>query len=615
MEPLDLEAESLLGGEQAVAVIFEQQPARPIRLLRESPGELTVEWRRPERDRSELLARREPTPGELDLPVARQERLLRILREGASPVTLVVPADAPPRTELRLSSAGSGGELFARSPGRSIQPEKYLVVGAMGETTIFPTGTGYLSAPGLRRGGHRLIPIYRGGIVASGIPFEIQRGETTELLPMPLPVVGGLHVTVADQELCPPRPDRPLLLELIRVELTQQGRSEQYHRVGGWSVDSGCVVQVDGLVPGQYRATLSPAGAQNGEPLSFARVEVLPDGVAQVLLQQSAVRVEGRVRLRGGDTPKWAVLTFNHDGTTMMVEAGADGDYSIDLPVPGDWIINVSGTRYTPAHHLEHRFEPGFHQLDIEIPGGALVFRVERADGAAIDEVVQLQFTEGSRWGGFLVPDDLPEATILGLQPGEYEVVATTPSGWGTRRPVGFEIREDDPHAAVDLLLERTAARLVLVDPSGARVAGAMVRVDDMSGYAEDSSEPGLFLLPGVGEDRRLLVEPPPGWSPQCVLSRPGGERRVMLAPAGHSLLVVLPEGWRSLRGSLSGLPGSDCPIGVHHFAPVTVQVDGRTAVELHRLPGGHFTLLTQAGESIPLIVPGSPVVIDPPVR
>lgn len=610
-EPLDLEAEPLLDGADAATLRVEPQPARPIRLLRPTSEDLTVEWRRPEEGASTLVARRKVVASQLELPVARQERLLRVLRVDASPVTFVVPLDAPERVELTLPSPRPGGELFARTPGRAVEPESYLVVGAAGEMRMRPNEMGYLSMTGLSAGGYRLIPMYRGGLAAPGIDFEVQQGETTEVLPISLPQVGGLQVTIAAQELCPPpQSDRPLLLELIRIEYSQEGHSQQNHRVGEWSVDADCMVQIDGLIPGQYRATLSAAGKENGIPHGLARAEVPPDGVAEVLLRQSEVRVEGRVLLQDGNSPSSAVVTFDQDGRSVRVETGAAGDYSIDLPVPGAWVVNVSGTRYTPALHLERRFDPGVHHLDIEIPGGMLVLRVDRADGAAIEEAVQLQFTKGSRWGGVLVPDDLPTATILGVELGEYEVIATTASGWGTRRPVAFEIRDEDPYATVDLLLERVAARLVLLDPSGARVGGAMVRVDDMAGYSEDSSEPGSFVLPGVAEGRRLVVEPPAGWSPQCVISRPGGEQRVTLEPGPHSLLVVLRDGSSSLRGSLSGLPGSDCPIGLHHFAPVTALVEGSSGIELHGLPAGQFVLETAGGASIPLTVPGPPVVI-----
>jgi hypothetical protein len=192
-EPVDLDVGALCRGgmarvEPAVRFVRPTWPAR---------DPVIVEWRAWGDSVSTLLATRlvDPAAG-ADVPLAAAVRLLRILRVGASPVTLVVPSvsespvNMPPQDlTAAVPIATPGGELFLFLDERE-REARYLTLQGPETRVVGIDGAPFLSLPGLPPGDYTL----RFGTpdVPEGAPvdFAIRDTVTTELVPR-LPVAAN----------------------------------------------------------------------------------------------------------------------------------------------------------------------------------------------------------------------------------------------------------------------------------------------------------------------------------------------------------------------------------------------------------------------------------------
>jgi hypothetical protein len=193
-EPRDLDLTSLCRGDAAalspaVRTLVPMLPARDA---------VTVEWRTWRDTQSTPLASRSFDPSmPAPLPVGSNERLIRIVRTGASPVTFVVKAATagdPTELPVGVPVAGAGGEVFLALGTRERQVTSVTLAGP--ETRVVGVdGLPFVSVPGLAPGNYTL----RFGPVDSpvGPPMSlvVRNGATTELAPQLPPSADEFRIT------------------------------------------------------------------------------------------------------------------------------------------------------------------------------------------------------------------------------------------------------------------------------------------------------------------------------------------------------------------------------------------------------------------------------------
>ncbi len=180
-EPIDVDVAALCRGgmatvQSAVRSVVPTWPAR---------NPVVVEWRSWGESGSTVLATRliDPAAG-AGLPVADAARLLRIVRVGASPATLVVPPADRPSQDLALSvpAAVTGGELLIFLDAREREAQTMTLRGR--DTRVIGINrAAFISLPGLAPGAYTLrfgsidVPVGR------PVDVTITEGQTTEVAP------------------------------------------------------------------------------------------------------------------------------------------------------------------------------------------------------------------------------------------------------------------------------------------------------------------------------------------------------------------------------------------------------------------------------------------------
>lgn len=190
-EPIDVDVAALCRGGMATV----QPAARSVVPAWPARNPVTVEWRSWGESGSTLLATRLIDPAAASpLPVADAARLLRIVRVGASPATLVVPpADRRSQTSqdlaLGVPPAVSGGELLIFLGEREREAQTMTLRGQDTRVIGINSAT-FISLPGLAPGDYILrfgtidVPVGR------PVDFTIVQAQTTEVAP-PLPAIGN----------------------------------------------------------------------------------------------------------------------------------------------------------------------------------------------------------------------------------------------------------------------------------------------------------------------------------------------------------------------------------------------------------------------------------------
>ncbi len=576
----------------------------------QQPTALTVEWRQEAAARSHRLAKRRvmSTAASFSLPVACGEaRILRIHRPGCSPHSFYFAGERR-ATELVLPSCQIGGEISGLLPREIFVPQSFRL--ASGEL-LQVDSSGWFAAAGLAPGEHSLLPIYRGGVAGSPIEVVVKTGETRELLPLPLPPVGALDLAL-DPALCAETLGMKRRVELVRLVLADEGRSESYEPLHRLPLPNGaCHLWLEGLSVGSFDLRLTAIG--NGQPTQLSKsFDVSVGEVTTLLLGDQPVVVAGRVVTVDDEPVPDVGLEFARHSSAdrLRVRSDANGEFEARLPAAGNYSVLVLTTPYLPTHSLTRTFPPGHHQLTIEIPGGVIHLSVERADGAEFDSPVELRFDPlGSNdlFGGFLLPEEDKEIDLLGVTLGRYSISATSDQA-STDDPTVIELSEKSPIAHVELLLTSRSYRLRLVDGQGRQVAGARVVI---TGRHQLELGSGIFDLAGTAPGRTLRINPPAGYLPVCrILTRQTNLTVELRATTAQAVIVLPAEARptpRQIVGSLSGLPGSNCPVWVS--APPGGHYDERgLRLELALMPG--VFVFRAFGKEHSLAVPGPPLIL-----
>jgi uncharacterized membrane protein len=187
-EPIDVDLAALCRGGMATVVPAARSvvPTWPAR----SP--VIVEWRSWGESGSTVLATRLIDPAAAtSFPVADAARLLRIVRVGASPATLIVPPADRPSLDLALD-VPAAVLLFLDERERQ---EKTLTLRGQDTRVIGINGAAFISLPGLAPGTYTLrfgtidIPVGR------PVDVTIVEARTTEVAPRLPTVVNEIRIT------------------------------------------------------------------------------------------------------------------------------------------------------------------------------------------------------------------------------------------------------------------------------------------------------------------------------------------------------------------------------------------------------------------------------------
>jgi hypothetical protein len=602
LEPVDVDGSR----DGPRAIVVDLLPSRPLVLEGGPPGaEALVEWRELGQGATRLLAKRRVTLGDaLTLPVATgAHRVLRVRARGRSPVSLFLPAGATPST-IRLPPLRPGGEVFGVVPTQSFVPEILALDGSGMRLPVRTPPSGLFQADGIAPGPHTLVPIYRGGLAGKPLPVTVRAGETTELLPLPLPQTGAVSVRVRP-ELCGAE-RLPLRIGLKRVR--DEGRAVDARAFFEQTVEEpSCDREWEGLDEGTYQVSLTRAG-ETAELLSSSRFGVRRNQRAQASLSTLPVHVSGRVTY-GADRPAAGLLVwFELDAQTWSAATDASGEYALSLGAPGAYVVSVRTAKGLPSHTVVRTLPSGEQRLDLAMSEASLDVRVVRPAGSAPGEVVQLSLTAGGgrRLSGTTTPEEEGTARFVGLAFDEYFVTARTASGLTSVAAARVELTPDQPAGEVEVVLGRHRGRLRVTDERGQPLAQSQVS----AGVARlAASAPGLFPLEGVPAGEWLKVRAA-GYAPLCRVLDPKElpEVRVVLPQASDSLRLHFASQLPWESGMLLGLPGSDCPVEMADLGTVTSLGDNRTTVLL-RVPRGQYQF-AMGSARYPLVVPGQDVYI-----
>lgn len=325
-EPLDIDLGALCRGGMAIV----QPAARTLIPAWASRSPVTIELRSWSSEGSTLLAARQVDPAAAaPIPLAAATRLLRVVRVGASPVTLAVPETLDPDQDLRpiVPAAVDGGELFLYLDERERQLQTLTLRGP--ETRVVGiNGASFLSVPGLPPGGYSL----RFGSIdlPEGRPVDvtIRAMDTTEVIPR-LPVA-TVEVRITGLVTLNGIPMPRQVLEIVNTTTDDtfsattddKGRySLVVPEVGEYLVrvvsahDFGHLEARRDVVVGETQVDLALEGAT--VRLNFLRAGAMPDGVVEFVIE-GAQRFSGSVTVFTEPTELLAIPFGNYTVRSSM---------------------------------------------------------------------------------------------------------------------------------------------------------------------------------------------------------------------------------------------------------------------------------------------------------
>jgi hypothetical protein len=601
--------------------------ARTVRLMFARPEPIVLEWREEATGGSRRVAERAVGPAPIVMvPLAAPARLLRVRRPEGSPVSMRFPAGRD-EAEVRVPPGAPGGELLAILPARIVMPRAVQLDGPSGRREA-PVEDGWFAAWGLGPGRYRVAPLYDGDITGEPVEVLVQAGETTELWPLQLPLVGGAEIALSS-ELCR---EELLPAQLLVRRLRQVApRSVRFETAWEREVpEAQCRFVLGGLTAGRYDVTLSSARRTMGAhasadasraagPVASADFEVREEAVTSVALEVPAVIVQGQVRFEDGRPAAELLVSFEfRDRLAVETMTDALGMYTAALPEPGRYRVGIGTWRYLGLASFVRTFERGTQRADFTLRPGVLRLHVRTVDGGPPSEPVQVEIdpVEGGQQrgghGGFLTPELAGELELVGLALGRYRVSASTSGGWVTDQPSLVELTARAPVADVDLWLNPPVeGTLRVADEAGVSIAGATVQAGSL---LLRELEPGRFQLTRAPSGTHVYVTRQ-GYVPACRVW-PGRDARDLVVrlvwPVAGAVFRFRPPVPVPL-GVVAGLPESDCAVGLSRF-DYRLETTGReTVVEVSNFPAGRFVLqVMREGRPVeyPFVVPGNPVTI-----
>ncbi|MFN2443705.1 MAG: collagen binding domain-containing protein [Thermoanaerobaculia bacterium] len=557
----------------------EVQEARPVRLESETPIDGSLEWRAAAPRGTRLIARRPLRfTVEVFVPVARSERILRVIRPGYSPSSVLVP---PSAEEIAIASPVEGGELAIQVRPASFRPISFEIRG------VRSPYSDWWFASGLPSGEHGVTAVYEGEVRSDHVPFRVVKGETSEYS-WQLPDTGGLSVVVARCEgMIGPR-----------LALEPRGRAPSEVPVG-----ADCSARFEGLSEGTVLLRLLEDGEQ--EPTAEETVAVRVGELIDVRIETKEIVVRGLVT-RGDTRPVAdAYIRFSGPSGYRTAETSKDGRFELSLPAPGEYRIDVQSSLYVPAFAVYREIaESG--EVHLKLPPGRLVVTARGSSGEIREHVqVHLKTKSGFLTAAIATYPEL-EAVFLGLEPETYVLSASAPGGWVTRSPSNVVITESDDDVAAEVTLDRITATLHARDAQGSPLHAKV----NAGGLVVSPSERGVYPLRGVAPGQPIAVSAP-GHTPVCRIFE-GTDVELNLLPPAFMAVVHLPVDLPMTLGEIAGLPASNCAVRLHDFhARVEYREDSQ--VVSIPLPVGNYQYRASPERPwVPIHVPGPSVSVNP---
>lgn len=576
------------------------QPEMEVRFSASASGSL--EWLVVQTDGLHTLERTHfSVERDLSLKVPVKAGLLRILREGVSPVTLELPGGDD--LSLEVPPARPGGAALFVLADEPVLPDALELSGESEVRSLDVPKSGIVAASGLAPGSYELSAVYSQGRSIRLRSVQIREGESTDLAPLSLPAVGALKLSV-DRPLC------ALHLNVLIRPLTTDGAESKTEPLRGELSDA-CSEAVTGLFPGRVLSTL-----EDGEDHVYAAAEAKIESqkITDAKLAPVVVSIAGRIVTPAGAPVSSArvAATIRTRQTSRKIETTTAGDGSFDLRLPatGAWTLAVGESFLDKAAWKTVQVVPGVNRVNIRVPVIGVDLTIRRADGKEIREPVVVSVDgegPGNRVARVFQPKDLPDVAIHGLKPGRYRAYAVSKDLY-TRGEMSFELTAATPSAHLEALLERPPLTVYLTDAQGEPVRGR-IDVGEMTHYGQ--RVPGIFTLPELPKDTRLQIVPGSG-VPICRRVPAGDEIHVVVETGSESLALLFPgrKDWPYVE--LEGLPESDCPVPLESLHAGSVEAAGSRGELIKGLPAGRFTVITEDGQRISADVPGPPVTVLP---
>lgn len=405
-EPIDVDVAALCRGGMATVQLAARSviPAWPAR------DPVVIEWRSWGETGSTLLATRLIDPAvSSGLQVAEAARLLRVVRAGASPATLIVPPATPPVQDLSIGvpPAVPGGELLIFLDVREREMQT-LTLRGQDTRVIGINGATFISLPGLAPGDYALrfgsldVPVGR------PVDVTIVQGQTTEVAPQ-LPAAGSEFRISGEVTLNgKPMPGQPLEVvygatdEVFSVTTDPKGRySLTVPAAGEYTVratsvyDFGQLEQQRAVDFGETQIDLALVGAN--VQLVFLRMGSVPDAAVEFV-------IDGPQRFNG--------IASEFEKPTELF-AIPFGTYSVRASMDPNFVSDAAPLVVTEAS--------GIVTVTLDMREQRATLRVVDEGGAEIDGVrarAGTQILRPAEDGGLDVMRVSPGTAILVKAPG-----------------------------------------------------------------------------------------------------------------------------------------------------------------------------------------------------
>lgn len=566
---------------------------------------LSVEWRRLSEDGTQLLARRALDTGDVSIPASTDRRVLRLFRDGAAPVSFLLPA-ATTAVPLKLNDAEPGGELVHLDQSR-IGRIAALALSGQSAPRI-PVGAPPLTRWSLFSGIYSVRLAFSSGLLSETREIRLEDGKTTELLSGYFNPRSEL-VVEAEPEVMN---FDPWALTVHRIDhdggsATRKliWKSETFSPALEWTID--------GLEPGFYEVSID-----GGQPIAKADAELGMHQSARVALTAPTAEISGRITMGDGPAPEGTRIHFEFNKARFQTTTGVDGTYRVRLAGPGKYIARIESAKYVWTWTDTVDVSAGLNRFDWTIPGGVLRVRILREDGKPIDENVQLQCAgRGFHAAGPVMTTEIGEPVVLtGLPFGEISCSADTNSGLVSDK-LTVRLTSTSPSVDSSLRLRLLLGKIELISAQGTPLPGARVTVANIT-LDEEPAGSGVYALTRVAPGAGMLITAP-GHLPLCRRLKPTDfpSTQIVMSAAGTvpSVIRLTPRATRA-PGQVFGLLGSECPVPLHALEPKLRQVNGQSTDITFALPAGTYQY--QPYSLFPLqtfSVPGAPLELTRPPK
>ncbi len=483
----------------------------------------------------------------------------------------VLDINGGPIAEARVTVSSSGFMASARTSGKADAQGRFVLWAAPGSISVAASAEGY----------------------ADGDAEAVAPAKAVEVLLTPEASLAGIVVEAGSRA--------PVADVLVAVDDDGDGMGFRWRRGATSRTDAAGKFRIARLSPGRYKPVASGRGVY-GEPTASVLLG-LGQRVDDVVIEvHPAQVVRGRIEIEQG-----GARTPCTDGSVNLVDkvgrrsehdaSDSGGEIELTAVRAGNYEVTVRCEGYV----AKEQYPPVVvATADVTgliwtvAAGGAIRGVVRTAGGEPVEGVVVgadpvgLAARARRSWGGDVSRADGSFA-LTGLDPAEYKLEIWSEHHRAPQPPPQATVRVGE-EARVDVVLAASGEIAgVVVDPTGAPVAGADIEVNSSRmfsfGGGARSGEDGRFLARGVEPGERRVTASR-GWSDE--LRRPGttdddvqGERVKVVAGKTASVRLVVESRSGVIRGTVRddrGEPVSDAWVVANRESDAAGALAGRAA-------------------------------------